>query len=158
MNIWTSAEEAENLAKRFQGVNRKEFAAHHSIPGGDNMIYQHITARRPISREAAVAYARAFNCGLEEISPRVAVEVLELAALIGNPSSVVGAATATPSCTLEKLRPESRTLIHAIVDADKHGVSPEALNLLKETLRLLRLPARPARLPPGTFDVEDPSQ
>ena len=36
------------------------------------MIYQHINGLRPISPEAAKAYAKGFNCSIEEISPSVA--------------------------------------------------------------------------------------
>lgn len=152
MNIWTTVEEAENLGKRFQGVNRKEFAALHSIPGGDNMIYQHITARRPISREAAIAYAKAFDCGLEEISPRVAAEVLELAAMIGDRGKVGSPKAGRPS-SLESLRPECRALVHAIIEADRAGLAADAFNVLQEALRLFRGSARPRAARTG---VEDP--
>lgn len=67
-------DEAHELAKRFANVNRAEFARTHSVPGGAAMIYQHITGRRPISLEAAMAYARGFNCPLESISQRLAAE------------------------------------------------------------------------------------
>ncbi len=39
------------------------------------MIYQHIKGIRPISLEAAKAYARGFRCSLAEISPRLAQEI-----------------------------------------------------------------------------------
>lgn len=67
-------DEARELAKRFANVNRAEFARTHGVPGGAAMIYQHITGRRPISLEAAMAYARGFNCQLESISRRLATE------------------------------------------------------------------------------------
>lgn len=70
---WTQEEEAARLAARFaDGVNRAEFARRFNVPGGGSAIYQNITARRPISFDAAVAYARGFNCTLAEISPRLA--------------------------------------------------------------------------------------
>lgn len=47
------------------------------------MLYQHATARRPISLAAAIAYAKAFGCAVSEISPRLALQ-LEQAA---NPSA-----------------------------------------------------------------------
>ena len=74
MRIWTIEEEAAGLRERFQGVNRAAFARDHEVKGGQAMIYQHITGRRPISIEAAMAYAAGFNCKLEEISPRLALE------------------------------------------------------------------------------------
>lgn len=45
MNIWTTEEEAEHLASRFQGVNRAKFARTYDVPGGQVMVYQHITGR-----------------------------------------------------------------------------------------------------------------
>ncbi|VWB96874.1 hypothetical protein BPS26883_04687 [Burkholderia pseudomultivorans] len=117
------------------------------------MIYQHLTARRPISREAAVAYARAFNCGLEEISPRVAQEVLELAALIGDAGKLKDAAPARKK-ECPELRSESRALIEAITKADIDGLAPEAFNVLRETLRLFGKGTSGRDDP---FDVEAPS-
>lgn len=70
----TEQEEAERLRERFTGVNRAEFARLYGVPGGAAMIYQHITGRRPISIEAAQAYAKGFGCRLEDISPRLADE------------------------------------------------------------------------------------
>lgn len=35
------------------------------------MISQHVNGRRPISVEAAIAYARGFQCSIEDISPRI---------------------------------------------------------------------------------------
>ncbi|ULY27998.1 hypothetical protein HRK05_03400 [Bordetella pertussis] len=81
MRIWTIEEEAAALRERFQGVNRAAFARDHEVKGGQAMIYQHITGRRPISIEAAMAYAAGFNCKLEEISPRLALEAQKAAAL-----------------------------------------------------------------------------
>jgi len=79
MKIWTTAEEAELLKKRFAKENRAKFAREHGLAGGDSMVYQHITGRRPISLEAALDYARAFGCSLAEISPRLALEVNDVA-------------------------------------------------------------------------------
>ena len=65
-------DEAENLKALFKGINRKEFAKTHKLKGGDALIYQHLTGRRPVSLNAAVAYAAAFNVPLAAISPSLA--------------------------------------------------------------------------------------
>ena len=79
MENWTEQEEAERLRKRFENVkNRAKFASDHHVPGGAAMIYQHITGRRPISLDAAKAYARGFNCPVDEISQRLADDAREL--------------------------------------------------------------------------------
>jgi hypothetical protein len=75
MVIWTMEQEATALRARFAGVNRAAFAREHNLKGGQALIYQHINAVRPISLEAAKAYAKGFGVGLEEISPRLASEV-----------------------------------------------------------------------------------
>ncbi|WP_175835747.1 hypothetical protein [Burkholderia multivorans] len=150
MKIWTPAEEAERLADRFRGINRKEFAVEHSLPGGDAMVYQHITAKRPIGRDAAIAYAKAFGCGLEEISPRIALEVMAAAELVGNRKIVETAAQEVASENSKRLHPEGRALIAAIVEASNEGMSPEVFKALHQTLKLFRRDD-----PPGRFEMGD---
>jgi hypothetical protein len=72
MRAWTKEEEANRLAQRFVKVNRAAFAREFKVPGGPGMIQQHLNGTRPISMEAAIAYARGFGVGLLEISPRLA--------------------------------------------------------------------------------------
>ena len=64
--------EAAVLRSLFAGVNRARFAGEHGIKGGGAMVYQHISARRPISIEAGIAYAKAFGVTLATISPYLA--------------------------------------------------------------------------------------
>ncbi|CAB3637455.1 phage repressor protein [Achromobacter marplatensis] len=81
MKMWTIEEEAAALRARFEGVNRAAFARDHEVKGGQAMIYQHITGRRPIGIEAAMAYAEGFGCTLAAISPRLALEAQKAASL-----------------------------------------------------------------------------
>ncbi|UDG74245.1 S24 family peptidase [Achromobacter sp. 77] len=81
MKFWTIEEEASALRARFDGVNRAAFARDHQVKGGQAMIYQHITGRRPLNLEAAMAYAEGFGCSLADISPRLAAEAQKAAAL-----------------------------------------------------------------------------
>lgn len=90
MKIWTKEEEAEKLAARFDGVNRAKFAREHNVGGGGPMIYQHMTGRRPMNLEAAIAYANGFKCSLAEISPRLAAEAAAANAVSGAPAYVSG--------------------------------------------------------------------
>lgn len=88
MTTWTKEQEAEALRKRFEslkkerGVSRAAFARNFEIKGGDSMINQHITGHRPLSKDAAIAYAKGFGCTLYDISPRLASEAEELAPFI----------------------------------------------------------------------------
>lgn len=75
MKVWTQDEEARRLAERFVGVNQAAFARQHMVPGGASMLSQHIKGRRPLNLPAATAYAAGFGVPLEEISPRLALEV-----------------------------------------------------------------------------------
>lgn len=75
MKIWSTQEEADNLFKKLSGKNKAEFARTHQISGGASMLSQHASGHRPISMEAAIIYARALGCKLEEISPRIYMEV-----------------------------------------------------------------------------------
>jgi hypothetical protein len=120
MDIWTKEQEAAKLEERFRAVkNRKKFAADNAIPGGDTQIYQHLHAIRPISQDAAVAYARAFGCSLEDISPRIAQEVAFRAAMIGNknaiPLPVVQARGAMPK-GWENLNGFQRELVESFIE------------------------------------------
>ncbi len=64
--------DAERLAERFKSIpNRAKFARDFSVPGGQAMIYQHINDLKPISIEAAIAYANGFGCSIAEISPTI---------------------------------------------------------------------------------------
>lgn len=79
----TTEQEAANLARLFEGRNKAAFAREFAVPGGAAMISQHISGHRPISLEAAAAYARGFGVPLEEISPRLAAQVRQF----GGPDS-----------------------------------------------------------------------
>ena len=65
-------QEAINLKSRLEGINLSKLARDFKIPGGPSMIYQHASGRRPMNLPAALAYAHAFNCSLEDISTRLA--------------------------------------------------------------------------------------
>jgi hypothetical protein len=113
-------EEAQKLAERFKGVNRAKFARTHKVRGGQAIIYQHITGRRPIGLDAAQAYARGFNCGLEEISPRLAVEAQRALSL-----TAIEVDSKKPSLTQEqqqvldligRMDPETGALFIKLVD------------------------------------------
>jgi phage repressor protein C with HTH and peptisase S24 domain len=75
MKIWNQQQEAENLSAKFTGVNKAKFARDFNVPGGASMLSQHISGHRPISLEAAIAYAKGLSCTLLEISPRLHFEI-----------------------------------------------------------------------------------
>lgn len=85
----TIKDEAQRLAERFKSVtNKSEFARKFKVPGGSSMIYQHTKGLRPISYEAAVAYARGFNCSIRDISESLA-DRFDQANTIGSPIEAV---------------------------------------------------------------------
>ncbi|WP_175216386.1 S24 family peptidase [Achromobacter deleyi] len=123
MKVWTIEEEATALRERFKGVNRAAFARDHQIKGGQAMIYQHITGRRPISIEAAMAYAAGFKCSLEEISPRLAIEAQKAAALSSEqPIVPIPSAPYWPFSTIS--------------EAEIRSLAPAQLNALEGALAL----------------------
>lgn len=80
-------EEIERLKQKFKPeggnkINRKKFAEENKFPGGDAMINQHLQGLRPIGIDAAIAYAKGFNCSLDEISPRLARDIRKYAAFL----------------------------------------------------------------------------
>lgn len=64
----------ENL-KREKGITKAAFARMNKVPGGASMISQNISGNRPISLEAASAYASGFGCNLADISPSLAAKL-----------------------------------------------------------------------------------
>ena len=97
--IWTADEEARRLAERFATVRQAAFAREFKVPGGPSMITQHIKGNRPISWEAAIAYATGFKCSLDEISPRLA---------------------AVTRMATQYLKPDAQTEPHAGLSAPPH--------------------------------------
>lgn len=95
MKIWTTEEEAAKLKARFEGVNRAAFAREYGIKGGQASVYQHINGIRPISLDAAKAYAQGFKVSLAEISPRLAKEVADASAFAGEGDQSTGHAAET---------------------------------------------------------------
>lgn len=81
-------QEGEALKERFvklrkeKKISRQKFAEMYDCPGGDAMIYQHITGRRPISMNSALAYAKGFGVTLKEISQRLAEEAEKSAQML----------------------------------------------------------------------------
>lgn len=83
----TPQSDAERLEQRLSGFDRGQraaFARDNGIPGGVAAMYQHAKGIRPISIDAAIAYAKAFRCGIEDISPSVAPKAIEVTALISS--------------------------------------------------------------------------
>lgn len=73
--LWTQEEESRRLDERFEPLRADrgalaKFARDFDVPGGPSMISQNCSGNRPISLEAAIAYARGFRVKLEDISPR----------------------------------------------------------------------------------------
>lgn len=85
-------DEAARLAERFQPtvgarVSQAQFARQFDVPGGASMVTQHIKGTRPISFEAAIAYARGFNVPLHQISQRAADLWHSASEVMGNNSN-----------------------------------------------------------------------
>lgn len=120
---WTPQQEADNLARRFEGVNQSAFAKKFEVPGGPSMVSQHIKARRPINMDAAIAYARGFEVALAEISPRLAAQVS---------SARLEDHSGSDSLSLITVGAESITPVQA------------ALHLIGELLRAMTPPRREA--------------
>jgi hypothetical protein len=66
--------------KARQGPSKAKFASKHKVPGGPSMLSQHLSGHRPISQDAAIAYARGFTaeglgCTIADISPQLAADL-----------------------------------------------------------------------------------
>ena len=131
MEIWTHDQEAVNLSKLFEGVgNKAAFAREHKVPGGASMLSQNCSGNRPISLEAAIAYAKGFGLGLERISPRLAFQLAQI-----QPS--VGTAPAAPASLSEALELVANAL-EALPEAARLEAAPllQAMTLAPDSKRL----------------------
>ncbi|AOI76079.1 hypothetical protein [Burkholderia sp. NRF60-BP8] len=127
MKMWTKHEEAEALAARFEGVDRAKFARDHDFPGGQAMIYQHITGRRPMNLTHARIYAQGFGCSLEEISPRLAQETQEAADTLKAPQQGITQKSSQSSTLFTKLAEGAG---HRLVGHNLSNVSRETWELI----------------------------
>lgn len=64
--------DGDRIKDLLAGRNQAAFAREHGIPGGASMVTQHITGHRPVSVEAAIAYARGLGVPLDAVSPAAA--------------------------------------------------------------------------------------
>lgn len=78
------------------GRNQAAFAREHQVPGGASMVTQHITGHRPVSVDAAMAYAKGFGVSLADVSPTAAARVAEAAALLAPTPTPTPAPAAAP--------------------------------------------------------------
>lgn len=82
MKEWTTEEEAQNLRRLLADVkNKAQFAKDFGVPGGASMLSQHQSGHRPISLDAAKAYAKGLGIGIGEIAPRFAKLVSDVSEL-----------------------------------------------------------------------------
>lgn len=147
--------DAERLKQLFTGINRARFARENKIPGGSALIYQHINGLAPIGLDAAIAYAKAFKCSLEKISPSLAnkirpvlsespameddydiIPILNIRAACGT-GAITDLATidntlAIPKYVLSKLAvtPEHARIIHAEGDSMSPTINDQSFVLI----------------------------
>lgn len=69
--------------KQRTGQGHAAFVRSAKVPGGPSMVSQHISGHRPISIDAAVAYARGLGVSINDISPNVADQIRQAAVLAG---------------------------------------------------------------------------
>ena len=85
------------------------------------MVSQHIKGRRPISPEAAIAYATGFQCPVREISPRIAREIAALTQ-IGQAASIPPSGNfGKPTAVFSDAGPISRMSRVAVVGTARMG-------------------------------------
>lgn len=94
----TPEEEGARLKELLGDRNKAQFAKENHVPGGASMLSQHISGHRPISLNAAVAYARGLGVPVEAFSPRLARAIADanqassivVAAIAPSPSPAAG--------------------------------------------------------------------
>jgi predicted component of type VI protein secretion system len=133
--------EADTIKSLFELIPKRErakFCREHDIPGGVSMVYQHINGIKPISLQAAVSYALAFNKPLEVISPRLAKIIDRLpqqsghAFRVSEPEAAPNSAKIVAFNTENKLRKELADLAARMSDTALQVLIYEAKKIDKE--------------------------
>lgn len=101
-------------------TNFARFAEEHSIPGGKSMISQHLNCGRPISLEAAVAYAIAFRCPISQISTRLADVIAQIPQ--PTPGKVLGAREPNHAYAVSPQRPLEQELLAIVSKLSDRGL------------------------------------
>jgi hypothetical protein len=131
----TKESEGKALTELFAPIARNkkgEFARRHNIPGGPSMIAQHQSGNRPISLDAAVAYAKAFNVPIDHISKRIANEIREAAKLLEPEKDGACEPIATYPVARERpLHPDELTAMQLDKVLDMLSACPERAELLR---------------------------
>lgn len=128
--------EAANLTRLFARVgNRARFARDHRLPGGQAVIYQHMKGLRPISLEAAIAYAAGLGCSLEEISPRWARLIRQANQYCSSNLTGEAHSLAVPTPTLWRDYNRSSAARRAVVQCIlRQPDTPRELDILHDTV------------------------
>lgn len=120
--------EAKALKQRFLAVkNREDFARTYGVPGGGAMIYQHINHLKPISIEAAIAYAKGFSCSVAEISRSAADTLNKAPGDDATPAEIAHAfETGSPG------KREALTLLARLPDDEAEAILPLIRSILSK--------------------------
>lgn len=119
--------DGERIEALLAGRNQAAFAREHGIRGGGSMVTQHIKGHRPVSVEAAIAYAHGFGVPLESVSPAAAHLV----------RTAVGALDARASPSAPTPTPPSLELALPVVLASLAGLPPARAASVRAQLDLL---------------------
>lgn len=135
-------QEAEALARLFEGRNHAAFARETKFPGGQAMIYQNITGRKPISLDGAIAYAKGFGCPIANISRHWAQVLSVLPLYAGETPNPYGGNVAPIGARLPQITPLQAQLLEI-----SSGLSETGLAILIGRAQEIALhhPARPAK-------------
>lgn len=158
-----STADGARLARLLGARNRAAFARDHDIKGGGSMISQHISGNRPISLEAAIAYARGFGVKLDDVSPEAAALVRETFDVLDNPEGQRAPSPAPPPLTLEAALPLVLDALRALprerraaLGADWTALlaAPDSAELRAAVGAALAVPATPRPEPAPSAEAE----
>ncbi len=116
-------QEAAALALKFKDVNRAQFARDYQVPGGDAMIYQNITGRKPISLDGAIAYAKGFGCPIADISRHWAQVVAALPLYATEPPNHYGGNIASMEAHRPAISPLQAELLRITETLSEIGIA-----------------------------------
>jgi hypothetical protein len=134
-------QESEALARLFEGRNRAAFARETKFPGGQAMIYQNITGRKPISLDGAIAYAKGFGCPIANISQHWA-QVLSALPLYASEAPNQYGGNVAPIGTRLQISPLQAQLLEISSGLNETGI---AILIGRAQEIAMQYPARPAK-------------
>lgn len=103
--------------------------------GTQGMVWQYMSATRPLNIDAAAKFARGLGITIEQFSPRIASQIADAYALSGRAGSQVASVASVSAETAKEMR---LLTVYRLSDADARGVLDDLVDTLARRIDTAR--------------------